>query len=100
MVAAPVKPAERQHCDPEAPWPCFEQKRDWQLYLESRKVPLSPCYECLPDHQADMLAKGRCLHPETVFFAADGEIIGVPGRGHDKSRALARFSRWRELEEE
>ena len=105
MVAAPVQPHERQQLDSEAtpsirmdpdePWPCFDCPRDWQLYLESRKAPYA-CYDCDPPTQAEMLAQGRCTHPEMVFYTLNDQTIGVPGRGHKKSRALGKLVRWRD----
>lgn len=48
------------------PWACFPDDGSWRLYVLSRKVVL-PCLDCCPAYQAEMLALGRCRHPEAEF---------------------------------
>lgn len=60
--------------------PCFtaEQWMDWRTPHNSvRMVAKNYCEDCTPDYQAEMLATGRCIHPETIFIRdADGFISG------------------------
>ena len=86
MVTATL-PAKRQRYDPDEPMPCFETKRDWQLYLEGRS-PAGPCYDCSPTYQADMIAQGRCQHPEVVFLTVKGRTIGL--KSHEQLGGASR----------
>lgn len=62
--------------------PCFTEAQ-WVLWItpHARNIKMgrrpSPCEDCLPSYQAEMLAAKRCEHPEVVFERdADGFISG------------------------
>jgi len=97
MVAAPVEPAQRPNnrplvrLNPDEPWLCFEDAKAWRVYLEGWRRSNTPCLDCTPDYQADMIAQGRCRYPETQFLEEDDQTIGYRD-GRDKGRA----SRWKD----
>lgn len=48
------------------PFECFDSPGEWRRYLSSR-VRALPCFDCCPAFQAEMVAEGRCRHPEAYF---------------------------------
>ena len=68
---------------------CFDSDVEWREYavsflLASRamngSVPkVEYCRDCTPKRKAQMIAGGRCAHPETVFIQSDRhrDVIGV-----------------------
>ncbi len=63
-------------------WECFDTDRQWQEYevhsltgKAVRTVATNPCRDCTPEYQREMLAAGRCRHPETVFVRRKGSDI-------------------------
>lgn len=39
------------------------------------------CLDCSPTYQAEMIAAGRCDHPNVVFRYVAGEFVGIRMKG-------------------
>lgn len=67
-----------------APRPLCFDAADWERWRQACTLrspaippPSSPCEDCLPQHQAAMLAANRCRHPEVTFQRdEDGFVRG------------------------
>lgn len=84
--------------------PCFSSKYDFEEWLTMARLsgplaPWSPCQDCNPSFQADMLAEGRCVHAEVRFATtekklSDGSIereeIGIHVMAARRHRNMAR----------
>lgn len=65
--------------------PCFTRQQ-WNAWRAvARQCGEDPelqeakyCVDCTPEYQQQMVAEGRCLHPEVRFkLDADGLIVGT-----------------------
>ena len=67
---------------------CFSSRKQYQEYMHWKRVSLEAhlhrgvCADCTPEFKEQMLAEGRCDHPETVFVQSinrfrEVETVGV-----------------------
>lgn len=79
---------------------CFEsaaQYRDYVTLMRQAAEPFdsSYCLDCTPEYKSQMLAEGRCNHPETRFVIwssntqREPEIIGVSNKSKYWKRVSA-----------
>ena len=79
----------REGVSPIAPG-CFKTPYQWKEYVVAYYLSRNPklqrevqdvdyCKDCNPEYKRQMLAQGKCSHPETVFVSPErGVVIGVP----------------------
>ena len=55
---------------------CFPSPAAYLLWRQTATAQVPPCVDCNSDHQARMIAQGRCERPEVVFVMKKGELVG------------------------
>lgn len=65
---------------------CFETAEQWEAWRQYNALssgPVSPCHDCTPAYQRQMLAARRCEQPTVIFVVRDGAMMGVlPHEAH------------------
>ena len=65
---------------------CFNSRREYRMWKIAAanpaniKIHAGYCTDCTPAYQAEMLAAGRCEHPETEFIEdpeEPGAVMGI-----------------------